>query len=245
MTERFVEIQASKDILDAIKLAIVGDPSLVTGASGTGKTTALRHYVHKFDGVYCEVDETTKSPGGMYRMLIKAYFGVRRGRTMLDDAEQLYDAFDHRDRQRPLFVDEQQTFEATALRELLRVCERCNIPLILAGNAERLAKTKKTDSGALDQIRSRIGHRVQVGPPRPADCKSIAVDFNVEGMDTYAALANFGGRKNIRELVRLLRTARIVAGPVGSIQLRHVETALVNIENTRDALKLLTADARL
>lgn len=243
----FVETSAAREIEDAVRKAISWEyPCLITGDPGTGKTTALKHFALKYDALYVEIDEGTNNPGGLCKMLVDRLLGFRQGRTIYDDINQLVSrdfrrGLSREDRPKPLFVDEQQTFQATALRELLRICERCDIPLVLAGNRERLAKHKKSDLVALDQIKSRIGWRVHIGAPTPADCTLIATAYNVEGLEAYHAIAAFGRKTNLRELVRLLKEAKSMASGAG-ISLRHIETAALAIFGGRDALRLLLPD---
>lgn len=243
----FVETETAKQMYRAIERAQQWSyPSLITGSPGTGKTETLAHYMDEFHALYFEVDDKCKSPVGMYRRLADllevkepgrvSYYdrvqGIERGLAHIGRARLL-----SRYQVRPMiFVDEQQKFEATALRELLRVCEQANCGLVLAGNAERLSKTLPADHGALDQIHSRIGYRVRLEQPKPADCNAFGTMHNVEGVEAYNALASYGSRTNLRALVKLLEEARHFAGE-GAIQLQHLENAASTIHGTRDALR--------
>jgi DNA transposition AAA+ family ATPase len=252
MKNKFVEISAVSVIRAAIDRALSWPyPSRVISRPGMGKTTALRHFEGEVGAVYCMVKAQHKDTPGMYQMLMAAYGMYREGKSTRDDALQVYrdlkrSAFDGenwtlRRHDRPLLVDEYQTLEATALRELLNIVEECQIPLVLCGNGARLAKERKADQAALDQIWNRVRPTYQIDPPDGDDCRKLAVEFDVEfDRATYDALAMYGANTSVRDLVCLLGEARAVAGP-GVIKLHHIETAVLTLYGRRDALKLLSA----
>ncbi|WP_157019840.1 ATP-binding protein [Mesorhizobium xinjiangense] len=250
MNTNFVEISAVRIIHTAIDRAMAWQyPSRVISCPGMGKTTALRHFERELGAVYCLVKAQHKDTAGMYLMLLEAYGLRRHGKTARDDANQVYrelartefvqDTFQLVQHERPLLVDEYQTLEATALRELLNIVEECRIPLVLCGNGERLAKERKADRAALEQVWNRVRPTYRVDPPDADDCRSIAIEFDVEfDRATYAALAAYGSRSSLRDLVCLLGEARAVAG-AGVLKLHHIETAVLTIHDSRDALKRL------
>lgn len=110
-----------------------------------------------------------------------------------------------------------------------------NSALVLAGNVEKLTKTRPAEMGSLDQIHSRIGLRVHLDTPTAADCRAIAVTFNVEGLDAYQELEAFGSRSNLRELVRLLVEAQEITEASG-IRLPHIRAVAQALYGNRDAL---------
>lgn len=244
-TTRFVHTTASRQIKDAIAAAIdLGYPTLITGEPGTGKTTALLYHTAQFTGVYCQVGYASRTVKGMYQMLLDAH-GIAVDRAFLKELSelvywQLKPAFEA-ERGRLLIVDEVQTLDLSALRELLNIQETCRIPLVLSGNIERLARTKSHDS-ALEQINSRIGMRVRLGKPFPEDCRDLAIEFNVEGKDAYAAVEAYGARTSIRDLVKLLEVAERITGGVGSIKLGTLEHALLTLNGDQDALSLIVTE---
>lgn len=253
MTTTFVEISAVRIIRTAIERATAWQyPSRVISRPGMGKTTALRHFERELDAVYCMVKAQHKDTAGMYLMLLEAYGLYRHGKTARDDANQVYrdltrsefvgEGWQVTQHERPLLVDEYQTLEATALRELLNIVEECRIPLVLCGNGERLAKERKADRAALAQVWNRVRPTYRIDPPDADDCRTIAIEFDVEfDHATYAALAAYGGRSSVRDLVCLLGEAKAYAS-AGVIKLHHIETAVLTIHDSRDALKLLSSN---
>ena len=251
MNTGFVEITAVRIIRTAIDRAMAWQyPSRVISRPGMGKTTALRHFERELGAVYCMVKAQHKDTGGMYLLLLEAYGLYRQGKTARDDANQVYRELTRSEfvgegwqvvqHKRPLLVDEYQTLEATALRELLNIVEECRIPLVLCGNGERLAKERKADRAALEQVWNRVRPTYRIDVPDADDCRAIAIEFNVEfDHATYAALAAYGDSTSVRDLACLLGEARAVAD-VGVITLHHIETAVLTIYGTRDALKLLS-----
>ncbi len=242
---RFVDISASKAVRSAIEAAVdLGYPSLITGEPGTGKTTALLHHTAELSGVYCQVGQASKSVAGMYQMLLDAHSYGTDAKFLRDLSDVVYSQLRPSymdERGRLLVVDEIQTLDLAALRELLNIQETCRIPLVLCGNDERLAKTNSRDS-AIDQIKSRIGVIRKLGKPLPEDCRDIAIEFNVEGKDARTALETFGCQTSLRDLVRVLEIASVITGGFGSIQLRHIEQATLKKYGDPSALALLKGE---
>jgi DNA transposition AAA+ family ATPase len=243
----FVKINTVERIDTAINYTLrTGYPTLITSAPGMGKTTALREYAKNTNAVYCEINQTTKSTKWMYEMLIEAH-GHHTDKQYTSDIGRLcyryladyYADFPCRT---PLIIDEYQTLEPKNQRELLSLQERCDIPLVLSGNNERLAG-KKEDRGALKQIESRIAMHIQLDRPTSQDCERLAVAFNVEGVDAYAALSRYGCKTSVRELVRVLEECERLVNGAGGIRLHHVEAALFGLSDGRETLARLSADA--
>lgn len=244
MTSGFVETNAVRVIRTAMDRARKWPyPSRVISRPGMGKTTALKHFASDLEAVYCSVQARYKKTEGMYLMLMAAYGPEPDKEVARDNARQLYSELPQLDYACiPLVVDEYQTLEATALRELLNIVAECKIPLVLVGNGERLAKEPKDDRPALEQIWNRVRPTYVIDPPDLEDCRAFAIEFDVEcKQPTYAALAAYGAKTSIRDLVCLLQEAREVRG-AGIVTLEDIRTAVLTIYGRRDALKLLQSD---
>lgn len=240
---KFAEIRAVQQVRAALKTATtLRFPVLVIGDAGLGKTTALQQVARETGAAYCVFSQHTKAVKGMFRLLLSAYKLPEHSHFTYELGNQCLRQLDNGDGGTPpLLVDEYQNLAPTVLRELLHVHEHCGFPLVLAGNRARLAGTRK-DAGALDQIESRIGMRVHIVRPTAADWTSIGVEYNVEGKDAYSAIANYGANTSLRQLCFLLDACVASIEGVGSIQLRHIESAVVALYGSRDALKLLSLD---
>lgn len=238
---RHVTITATRLVRSAIEAALELDyPSVVVGAAGSGKTTAVRDYIKRDGGVYCQAGLANKSVRGMFQMLVEAHDIYSNARHTAELAQVVYSRLQPPTGRRGglLIIDEFQTLEDSALREVLNIQETCKIPLVLCGNDKRLARTKSHNT-ALDQINSRLGIRVELGKPPAEDCRAIAVEFNVEGADAYRALETFGSATSLRDLTRVLEIAEMI-NPGGGIALAQIETAVIKQYGNPDALKLLT-----
>lgn len=239
--KHFVEISSTVAVGTAISVALQLDyPSLVLGEAGTGKTTALVHHAAVQDAIYCHASSATKTTRGLFKALLSAAGWVSASKFERDLADVVYSRFDPwgKSRGRMLIVDEVQNVGLEALRELLNLQETCRLPMVLAGNDARLARTRSHDS-ALEQITSRIGLRVRLPRPTAEDCSAIAKAFGVGDDRALAALSAFGQGTSLRDLSRILEIITLGGGPVAR---RHVEQAVRSVHgHDAAALKLLEA----
>lgn len=246
----FVEIAPVQDIRAGITYAQnFGWPSRVISRPGYGKTTALFYLAEELGGIYCHVGQAQSQTPDMYRMILKAA-GNSRDKTYTRDLfDELVwtfrpDYWGGREDERPrqlLIVDEVQNLVATAQRELLNIQETCNLALVMSGNGERLARTR-IDKAAWEQIDSRVGMEIFLGPLTRRDCEIIGAAFGVEGMDTYEAISNFGSQTSARMLGQLLDSAKRLTPHGGSIRLQHI-VAVIQGNPKLGSLALLKPEA--
>lgn len=199
-------------------------PVRIVGRPGTGKSSALWHVAEAMGGRYCEIAQASKAPKGMFELLVKTagQWGFHSQRTAIGIlSDEVYSYYEPRNifvdgawgnKPQLLVVDEVQTLEATAFRELLRVQEKCEMGLLVAGNEERLAGTRKKDAATWEQVESRILVTRNLPGPSKEDCESIGSAHNVEGRDGYAILVKFGMSTNFRALTHLLEVAASLTG---------------------------------
>lgn len=234
----FVDITAAREVRMAVETAISSRCAVrITSNPGRGKTFALWHICRELRGFYCQVASEQKSGRGLWEMLLASRDIRHDCRHAGDMADLTYSYFDSR-RGEPqlLVVDEYQNIEPAYQRELLSLQETCRVALILAGNTVGLRR-RSIDQIALEQIDDRIWHNVRVSELSADDCRSIGIEFNVEGKEAYSAIATFGLASNARQLVRLLSYAKALTQGQGSVQLRHIESALL-ARNGNDAALL-------
>lgn len=242
MDKKFIEISAVNAIRSALKAAeLFRFPVLVVGEPGQGKTTALQAVAAECGAAHCEVSQAATTFKGMYRLVLEAYGCGIDKHHVAELADRLRWQLDPKDgpiarqmeyelnpsscrRIRPLFVDEYQNLPARILRELLHYHEHSDFGLVLVGNRERLAQTRR-DAAALEQIESRIGMRFRIGRPSVQDCRSISLEHRVEGLDAYAAIEAYGSRSTVRKLVRLLEVCAAQADN-GAIKLTDIKIAV-------------------
>jgi DNA transposition AAA+ family ATPase len=235
--KKFVETDTYRKVKQAISYAVsLKKPVLVYGEPGLGKTVALLRIAAETGARLMTITQRSKGTRGMYEGIVRSFGYAPSGQYLhhlIDEAQRvaklndfLLDYTPEYLKSRLLMVDEYQTLEPTALRELLEFCMNMQLPLLLCGNAESLAYRAKESRQAIEQLRQRIFMRIEVGKPSARDCRDIGISFNVEGVDTYAALTNFGRNTSLRELVDLLQKANVILGGSGSIKLPTLETAL-------------------
>ena len=252
--ESIVETETVRIVREAAQMSMaVGYPTRLIGRPGTGKSSALWHVAKEMGGSYCEITGAGKSIKAVFELLLDS-INRRCGTNHLSAiADAVYSEFepqhtwcsetdDYRFVPRLVFVDEIQTIEATAFRELLRVQERCSLGLVLAGNEERLAASDK-DAATWAQIESRILPPQHLPGPSRQDCELICATYNVEGKGAYSLLSTYGSATNFRALIQLLEVAKRLTGDTTGIRFDHVEAAIRLMRPKAEILKLIKSEA--
>ncbi|WP_066718658.1 MULTISPECIES: AAA family ATPase [Hyphomicrobiales] len=235
---RFVETEVSRLIFDVIEdarenticAAIVGNP-------GVGKTMALEAY--QASHPKARVVTATAVMSGSMLALFKhvAYeLGVYPDKGLSDLQQRLFGC-DFTGA--ALLIDEAQNLPLKAVRELLYLWEKCDLPLIFCGNAEVL-KRVNVDHGAFAQISRRVPRREQINGILDSDADAITNTFGVEGMDCYALMRKIGAKFHADGVVQVLTRARRIAAQRSSIRLHDIHDAL----ELMPAFKAALADKR-
>lgn len=254
--ESIVHTEAVRIVREMADMSILHrKPVRIVGRPGTGKSTALWHVAEAMGGRYCEIAQASKAPKGMFETLIKTagQWGAHSQRTAIGLlSDEVYSYYEPRHTfaagswvslPQLLVVDEVQTLEATAFRELLRVQEKCEMGLVVAGNEERLAGTRQKDAATWEQVESRILITRHLPGPSKEDCESIGSAHNVEGSDGYAVLVRYGMSTNFRALTHLLEVAASLTGGNVGIRRAHLEAALALVSPKTNLQKLLSSEA--
>ena len=241
-THFFTETESMGKIRNAVNFAIrtvesssfsEPMPSLILGKPGTGKTAALLKIASEDQRmIYVQASEGDRKTKGLMKTILQTMSVWHDRRFSYDLVELVVDQINNRpnwsnavEARDIILVDEYQSYDLGAIRELMKVCEHSFVPLILAGNQERL-KATQVEKTALDQIQSRIGAKVSVQDhPTPKDCEKIGVTYNVEGKDAYNWLRNIGRSYSLRELTRVLDFCHDMTGGKGGIRLHHLQEA--------------------
>lgn len=252
--EGIVETDAVRIVREAAYTSqAVGYATRIVGVPGTGKSTALWHVAKEMGGSYCEITGAQKNIKSMYELLLRSVGAYRGTKYISDLAEEAFHSlsprtgFDDKTGDwgsfpRIIFVDEIQTLELTAFRELLRVQERCHLTLVLAGNAERLAGSNR-DKATLSQIESRILPPLYLPGPSARDCELIGTMFNVEGKDAYKLLVAYGMATNFRALVQLLEVALRLTADISGVRSEHIQRAIKFMKPNASVLKRISTEA--
>lgn len=244
ISAKFVETKAVQMARKAIEYAMISSyPAYIVSEPGRGKTTALFHLAKEFDGAYIEIGAQQKSIGGMYRGIAEA-IGAALGGYDRETLDALLRQFERRARYAGankdlLVVDEFQTLEDTAKRELLRIHETSGFALVISGNESRLGTDRRSTARELEQVQSRIGLTIPLPSLDAEDCDMIAVAYGVSGADAIQAVRNLGMKTSARELSRTLQLAQHMTGGTAPIQIAHVRNAVFSLKGKQSALKVL------
>lgn len=208
---RHVELDVSEAVFAALRSAqATGDVVTVIGASGTGKTWALRHHCAERSAAhYVAMRRTVRSLHGLLTVVGRVVLGARPHRSALDAEEEIIAAL--RGRRALLVVDEAQFLSPALLDELRCIRDVAECGLALAGDARLEMRL-----GRCPQIVGRTGTRVVRERPDADDVHALLSDFLGRSakrgeIDAVSAAAfGPGGLHALRRvLVRAWRLAQV------------------------------------
>lgn len=242
--EIFAPTSISKRIHESIDFAVnaVGT-AVIIGPAGIGKSAALADYCATHEkAVAFEIEQPRKTLKRLGESIAEAFhFYISREFT-----SEIYDILTDRlsseaERGAFLIIDEVQNAGIDGIRMLMSMHEHTKMPIVLVGNPAAIKQTQ-ANTAVFDQIEDRVARWVRLERPLPEDIQSIGIDHGVEGADAYDALIAYGVHFTIRKTVRLLQTARQMAGDKGSIRYHHLMDAATFIhENRSEVTKLLSS----
>lgn len=244
LPETFVETQAYDDIRTHVELArSIRGHGLIVGASGTGKSVALRQLAIDKGYFYTQVDDGTKTPSACcQRILLDAGIDPAKFvRNLVEDITRILSSgsWDPDMQARVLIIDEMQELLPQTVKLLMDSAEKARATLIFAGNETSLVRSRKTPKQDHEAITNRLFARRSIERCTEKDCELIARSFRVEGMDSHRACIGFGRRTNLHRLRDLLLTAGQLTDSK-TLRLHHLENAAIAIgQSKRNARELL------
>ncbi|KQX34094.1 hypothetical protein ASD04_17795 [Devosia sp. Root436] len=244
---RYVEISTGTIIRNALDQAISsGHPARIVGPSGIGKSGVIAEILDEGLALGCEVRLPDSSPRGVYRMLLRLYEIKVTNTTLNELADRVYREIPERNHGEwiePIILDEFQSIEPLALRELLRVQSKIGFGLLLVGNGETVVKRANADQvRAMEQINNRFGMDIKIDGLLDSDFDRVADEWAVENeASTRDALARYGRQFSLHQLVMLLTSARKLSG-IGTVRMEHLR-AMVELTN-RSRLPVLDDHAK-
>ena len=169
---RHVELDVSEEIGAALKVSqATGDIATIVGASGTGKTWALRqHCAGRSATHYVAMRHTVRSLSGLLGVIGRVVIGQRDWRSALEAEEAVIAAL--QGRQALLVIDEAQFLRPTLLDELRCIRDLAECGLALAGDELLNMKLCRCP-----QLVGRTGMRVFRSGPSPDDVSALVSDF--------------------------------------------------------------------
>lgn len=189
------------------------DISVIVGAAGVGKTTALRQYQSVTSNVW--VATMTPSTAGVSTML--AEICIEMGLDVRA-ASQFARAVERRVRGTGglLVIDEAQHLTRPALEQLRSIHDRAEIGIVLAGNPAVLARLEGDRKTDFAQLFSRVGMRLRLAKPRAGDVAAMLDAWDVTDPEQVALCRAIAAKPGaLRGMVKALGLAAMVAAGDG------------------------------
>ena len=190
------------------------DMGMIVGPPGCGKTYAAIDYLENNPNVYLATLNPTFSAVGPGLARVSAALGLT-GAVAAGYVThiRLIDRFlehDSADAAPLLIIDECQHAGDALLDELRAIHDEAKIGLLLTGNAEFSKRFSGHGAAAFAQLTSRIGARLELGPPALADIAPICERYGISGKAELAHLLRLaqgiGGLRVVAKLVALAET---------------------------------------
>lgn len=210
-------------------LRVTNRISLIIGAAGSGKTTALQHYAAENNGViYVQADVTKGSPRAALNLLVKA-MGMKVRGTSSEILDNLIDELT--DTNRLIIIDEAQHLTERSFDTLRALNDRAGVGLVYAGTPDILNRMYGKHEADFDQVHSRIGYICNLNNRYTLeDIQNIFGDFNLN-KTIIKHLYNVSSRKGgLRIAINLFRLANDMANTSGEeLDIKHLEFAAKNV----------------
>lgn len=188
------------------------DVGVIYGGAGDGKTTALRRYARDRPSVWLAT--MTPATAGLVSALEEVCWAI--GATPRGSgAAALHRSIVERLRGSGglLMIDEAQHLSAAALDQLRAISDAAGVGVVLSGNEEMFYRVAETSAPAFAQLASRIGQRVRLSSPTPADVATIAGAYGVTEAAAHDAARRVAREPGaLRAVVKALRLAHSEAG---------------------------------
>ncbi len=206
-------------------LRVTNRISLIIGAAGSGKTTALKHYADDTNGViYVQADVTKGSPRAALNLIVKA-MGIKARGTTSDILDNLIDELT--DTNRLIIIDEAQHLTERSFDTLRALNDRAGVGLVYAGTPDILNRMYGRHEADFDQVHSRIGYICKLNNRYTLeDIESIFKDYKLN-KTIVKHLYNVSSRKGgLRIAINLFRLANDIAVTSGEpLDIKHLEYA--------------------
>lgn len=206
-------------------LRVTNRISLIIGAAGSGKTTALKHYANDTNGViYVQADVTKSSPRAALNLIVKA-MGIKVRGTTSDILDNLIDELT--DTNKLIIIDEAQHLTERSFDTLRALNDRAGVGLVYAGTPDILNRMYGRHEADFDQVHSRIGYICKLNNRYTLeDIESIFKDYKLN-KTIVKHLYNVSSRKGgLRIAINLFRLANDIAVTSGEpLDIKHLEYA--------------------
>lgn len=208
---------------------------LIVGDPGAGKTMAIQHYADTHDHVtLAEMHRlATRSFGPALELLCRELgCPPRSGDFMITSMTRLSDWFadlwDGVEEHRPLVIIDEAQYLPESVVDYLRHCWKAErgVGLVLVGNDELRRRFSRAKDGVLAPFDSRLGPRLDLPAPGPADVAAICRARGIQGAREAACLqrhAEAGGLRRVDEII----TAAKRCSPGEAIRLPQLQTAIL------------------
>jgi DNA transposition AAA+ family ATPase len=217
----FVQTSVAKKIHKIMKDAgVEGDLAVITGPSGVGKTTAIDNFAKQDQTVVLVKADVSFSVGGIVEEIAEALGISTRGRIRVK-VKRVINAL--KNSGRLLIIDEAELLNVKSLEILRKIYDETKCGMVLSG-MPRLWEI--FDGGLYEQLRSRVGARLQLGRISRADVKML-IDVIEPKVDdrVVGKIAEMSGG-SARVAVKLTRKGKRTARDLGkALNIEMVEQA--------------------
>ncbi len=228
----FMRMRGTVEIIDTLTWAqLCPDLVMITLGAGMGKTETCTHFERSRRHVYrATVSENTKTVHGMLVELaeeldVREHNPARLARAIGNKVRRAGDGT-------LLIVDEGQHLNDEAINQLRHFVDVYKCGVALVGNAEvytRFSREKKQNR-SYDQLKSRIGKRLQRAEPYAEDLLAYVKAWGVEDADCTKFLIGIGKKGGaFRQIEKTMKLATMYANGRGEpVALLHITEAWKN-----------------